>query len=111
MGSHEDFGRRGRYKTLISYLKEKVLTPALFLWYNIIKERWKKELNMRDAYDLEGYTVFALIVIIEDKEPELWGVYSNVMACFRKGEKVCDAFGALGVKARYRCAPYDVKGK
>ena len=43
MGYSKNFGSRRRYKTLISNPKEKVLTPALFLWYNIIKEREKKE--------------------------------------------------------------------
>jgi len=62
-------------------------------------------------FSIEGHTVFVLVVIIEGKAPELWGVYSNAMACSRKGEKVCDAFGALGVKAWYRCEPYDVKGE
>ena len=46
MGYSKNFGSRRRYKTLISNPKEKVLTPALFLWYNIIKEREKKEFVM-----------------------------------------------------------------
>ncbi len=62
-------------------------------------------------FSIEGHTVFALMITVEDKEPELWGIYSNTMACCRKGEKVCDAFGALGIKALYYCKPYDVKGE
>ena len=62
-------------------------------------------------FTIEGHTVFALMIIIKDKKPELWGIYSNAMACCRKGEKVCDTFGALGVEAWYRCESYDVKGE
>lgn len=60
-------------------------------------------------FSIEGHTVFALMITIEGKEPELWGVYSNAMACCRNGKKVCDAFGILGIEAWYRCKPYDVK--
>jgi hypothetical protein len=111
LGSHEDFGRCGRYKTLVSYLKEKVLTPALFLWYNIIKERRKKELIMRDAYDLEGYSVFALMIQFENEKEELWGIYSNAKACCDNGEKICKGFCEQGKDAWYYCRSFDVKGE
>ena len=66
---------------------------------------------MRDAYDLEGYSVFALMITVKDNAPELWGVYSNANACYEAGKKICQTFLDNGIKATYHCKSYDVMGE
>lgn len=64
---------------------------------------------MRDAYDLEGYSVFALFIVFNFGESELWGIYSNANACCEAGKKICEALLNKGVDAMYRCESYDVR--
>lgn len=66
---------------------------------------------MRDAYDLEGYSVFALMIQFENEKEELWGIYSNAKACCDKGKEVCKAFREQGKDAWYYCRSFDVKGE
>ena len=66
---------------------------------------------MCDAYDLEGYSVFALMITVKDNAPELWGIYSNAMACCEAGEKYCQTFLDIGIDATYYCKSYDVMGE
>lgn len=66
---------------------------------------------MRDAQDLEGYSVFALMITIKDDAPELWGIYSNANACCEAGKKICQTFLDNGIKAAYRCKSYDVESE
>lgn len=64
------------------------------------------------AQNIEGCSVFALVIFYDDvEEEELWGIYSNAKACCDNGEKICAALADKGVTAKYRCRSYDVKGE
>lgn len=66
---------------------------------------------MRDAQDLEGYSVFALFIYLDWGDTELWGIYSNANACCEAGKKICESYLNKGVDATYRCESYDVIGE
>ena len=66
---------------------------------------------MRDAQDLEGYSVFALFIYFKEDNGELWGIYSNANACCEAGEKICQTCLDNGINATYRCESYDVAGE
>ncbi len=61
-------------------------------------------------FSIENHSVFALFIILDWGDSELWGIYSNANACCEAGEKICQAFLDKGVDATYRCKSYDVKG-
>lgn len=64
---------------------------------------------MRPAYEIEGYTVFALMVKVEDSPAELWAIYSNIKACQDRGEEIIKGFKSCGLKASYCCCDYVIK--
>lgn len=65
---------------------------------------------MKDAREIEGYSVYALMVRVGDEEePELWEIYSNAKACQNRGERIVKGFKASGIEAEYCCRGYTVK--
>lgn len=68
----------------------------------------------RDAYDLEGYSVFILFLVNNENtfpSEELCGVYSNSAAAHETGKKLVEGFKHAGIEnVFYTVRDYTVRG-
>lgn len=61
------------------------------------------------SYEIEGCNVFALMIKINDQQPEVWEIYSNLVACRERGKEIVKGFKSAGINAEYCCHAYIVR--